>query len=156
MKATKVAAVRLAVEALAVLVAAIVIAVYYGDKIEAINWRLVSFICIVAVSALGIYRWQIREDNDFDMLDVIATDKKLDNDKFYKAIFGGLAAWVIVQQALAGKDVSTLLLGVLGFYVAKAALDGFSGAMGRRPPPVDQSQNVNVLAGAKVEQKAAE
>lgn len=150
-------AVRYTVEALGVLLLAIYVVMRYETQILAINWRLVSLVCVVAAAIFAIYRWQMRGDNQFDMLDVLATGpeggKKLDNDKLYKAIFAGITIWVIIQQALAGEEVTALVLGALGFFVAKAALDGFSAAMGKRGPPIEGG-DVNILQGAKVEPAA--
>lgn len=151
-KASKATAVRLVLEAVGVLLLAILIVVKFEDRISAVNWRLVSLVCIAAAALFGLYRWQMRDDNDYDVIDMLMKDGKADLSALLIVVFAVLSVWVVVQQALAKALSTELLLGILGIFVGGKAVDGFSDAMRKRPPPpppVDQS--VNLLAGATVQ-----
>jgi TctA family transporter len=152
MNPAKATAVRLIVEAVAVLVVVVVVVAKYEAEISAINWRLVSLVCVVAVALFGVYRWQIREDNTYDVLQMLTKDGRADLSAHLIVVFAGLSVWVVVQQALAKQPVTDLLLGILGIFVGGKALGGFSDAMQNRPPAIDQSRDVNILPGATVQQ----
>lgn len=148
-------AVRLTVEAVGVLLFAIVVVMYYEERIMAVNWRLVFLVCGFAAGIFAFYRWQSRTDNTYDALDMFMKDGRADIQAHLIVVFAGLAIWVIVQQALAKAPVTELVLGVLGIFVGGKALGGFSEAMKSRPPAVDQSRDINILPNAKVQQTAA-
>lgn len=152
MKPSKFAAIKLTVEAVGVLVLAIIGVIMFESEIMAVNWRLVSLICIVAAALFGVYRWQMHSDNEYDVMDMLTNkDGRADLPAHLIVVFAGLSIWVVVQQALAKQPVTELLLGILAIFVGGKALGGFSDAMQKRAPPVDQSQNVNVLPGATVQ-----
>lgn len=146
----KIVAVRLTIEAALAFAVIVFAAIYFEAELQRINWRLVALLSGFAAVGVAIYRWQIREDNTYDVIDMVMTAGKADLDKHLTIFSFALAVWLVVQQALAKQPVTELMLGVLGFFVLKRASAGFSDAMQRRPPPVDQSQNVNVLPGAQV------
>ncbi len=144
------AGVRLVVEAVAVLAVAIFAVAKFEAEIEAVNWRLMSLVCVVAAAVFGIYRWQTREDNQYDVLQMLtARDGRADLSAHLIVVFAGLSVWVVVQQALSKQPVTELLLGILGIFVGGKALGGFSDAMKNRPPQ-QASGDVNVLSGATV------
>lgn len=149
MTSAKVVAVRLTVEAVGVLLLAVLLVVKFEDQIAAVNWRLVSLVCVAAAAVYGIYRWQMRASIDYDVIQMLTKDGRADLSAHLIVVFAGLSIWVVVQQALAKQPVTELLLGILAIFVGGKALGGFSDAMKNRPPPVDQS--VNVLPGATVQ-----
>ncbi len=148
--ARQLAGVRLVVEAVAVLALAIVAVAKFESEIESVNWRLVSLVCVVAAAVFGIYRWQTREDNDYDVLQMLTgRDGRADLSAHLIVVFAGLSVWVVVQQALAKQPVTELLLGILGIFVGGKALGGFSDAMKNRPP-AQPGADINVMPGATV------
>ncbi len=105
---------------------------------------------MVAAAAFGIYRWQTREDNDYDVLQMLTgRDGRADLSAHLIVVFAGLSVWVVVQQALSKQPVTELLLGILGIFVGGKALGGFSDAMKNRPPQAPAS-DINVMPGATV------
>ncbi len=155
MTKTRLTAIRMTIEAIGVVLVAIFIVMNYEAQIEAVNWRMVSFICVGALAIFGMYRWQMRADNTYDVMDMLMKDGRADLYAHITVASFGLAVWLVVQQALAKQPITELMLGVLGIFVAGKAAGGFSDAMKQRGPPIDQSRDVNILAGAKV-QPAAE
>lgn len=151
MKPSKLAAVKLTVEAFGVLVLAVIAVAMFEKEIAAVNWRLVSLVCIAAAALFGIYRWQMREDNTYDVMEMLMKDGRADLSAHLIVVFAGLSVWVVVQQALAKQLSTELLLGILGIFVGGKVLGGFSDAMQKRGPPVDQSRDINVLPGAIVQ-----
>ena len=147
------AAARLAVLAVAVFSAAIVAAIHYEAQFARINWRLVALICGAAGAVGCIYWWQSRPNNTYDVVDLVSTRGHADLGKHLTLASFGLAAWVLVQQALTGKPVETLALGILAIFVAKETANGFSSAMRDRPATQQVDQSVNVLEGANVAPK---
>lgn len=150
-KASKATAIRLTVEAVGVVLLAVLIVAKFEDRIAAVNWRLVSLVCVAAAALFGIYRWQMREDNKYDVMEMLMKDGRADLSAHLIVVFAGLSIWVVVQQALAKQPVTELLLGILAIFVGGKVVSGFSEAMQKRPPPVDQSRDINVLPGAIVQ-----
>jgi hypothetical protein len=144
-------AIRLTVEAVGVLLIAIFLVSRYEERINAVNWRLVSIVFVAAIALFAFYRWQMRRDNTYDALDMFMLNGHADLDAHLKVLSFALAVWVIVQQALAKAEVTALVLGVLGFFVAGKAALGFSDAIKSRGPPVDQSRDINVLPNANIQ-----
>lgn len=147
------AAMRLAVLAVAVFIAAVVVAIHFEKQFGLINWRIVALLCGAAFFVYAVYSWQSRKDNTYDVVDMVMSNGRADLGKHLIVLSFALSVWVTVATALRGQDVTALLLGVLSVFVLKEILGGFSNAMKDRPPPVDQSQNVNVLEGAQVAPK---
>jgi hypothetical protein len=138
-------AVRLTVEAVGVMLLAVLLVAKYESTITAINWRLVSLVCVGAACAFALYRWQSREDNAYDLLDLVMRNGKADLYAHIQIAAFGLAAWVIIQQALVKQPVTELVLGVLGIFVAGRAAGNVADAIGKRPAAVDNSQQqVNI------------
>lgn len=144
MKPAKLAAIKLTVEAIGVLVLAIIGVAMFEKEIAAVNWRLVSLVCVAALAIFGIYRWQMRQDNDYDVLEMLMKDGKADLYAHITVASFALAVWLVVQQALAKQQITELMLGVLGIFVAGKAAGGFSDALQKRPAPTDQSRDINI------------
>lgn len=156
MTKSKMTAIRLTVEAVAVLLVAVYFVAHYEAQITAINWRLVSIVAAGALLLFAFYRWQMREDNGYNALDMFMKDGRANLEAHLTIASFVLAVWVVVQYALAHEPVTEMMLGVLGFFVAGKAASGFSDAMKSRGAPVDQSQNINVLPNARIEQETAQ
>jgi len=113
----------------------------YEKELERINWPLVSILCGFAVAGCAVYRWQ-HNPGSYDLVDLVKNPKTglADPYRHFLFIFGGLGAWSVVQVVLA-KEWSTLtpLLGLLlGYFVAKPAVDGLAEAWCNRPAAVMQ------------------
>lgn len=153
MKNAKWTAIRLTVEALGVLLLTIYIVSQYEERILAVNWRMVSLACVGVAAIFAIYRWQMKGDNTYDVMDMLMKDGKADLYAHITVASFVLAVWLVVQQALAKAPITELMLGVLGIFVAGKAATGFSDAMKQRP--ATPSGDVNILAGANVSPEAA-
>lgn len=147
-------AIRLTVEAVGVLLIAVFLVARYEGQITAINWRLVSLVCVGAAAVFGIYRWQMREDNAYDVMDMLTKNGRADLYAHLTIASFVLAVWVVIQQALAKQPVTELLLGVLGIFVVGKAAGGFSDALQNRP--VVPSHDVNILPDAQIQAAPAE
>lgn len=104
------------------------VAVRYGTDIEKVNWRIVAFMCGGLVLVWVMYQWNAG-DTAYDVKDLLMTDGKANLEKHIIAGFALLSIWVVVQQALANKPVETLLLGVLGIFVAKGAAENVAASL---------------------------
>jgi hypothetical protein len=154
-RTSKWTAIRWTLEGLLVVVLIILAVSRYEQHLLAINWKLVSFACIAAAGAFALYRYQMQPGNKFDLFDTVRTDEgKADSDKIFKWVFAGLSFWVVVQMVLTDKDPTALLTIVLGTFVAKSAADKFTDALSKRGPPVDKSQDINILPDAKIQASA--
>lgn len=96
----------------------VVITVHYGADLKKVDWKLVALMCGGIFLMWLMYEWN-KGDSAYDIKDLLTTDGKASLDKHTTAAFALLSMWVVVQQALAGKQVETLLLGVLGIFVVK-------------------------------------
>lgn len=149
---TKWEAIRLAIYALAVLVLATLGVMRYGAMLASINWPLVAIICLIALGGYMMYRWNTRDNNAFDVLDLITTDDRADPTKLAMVFFAGVSAWVIIQKVLNDPhgDITALLTIVLGTFVAKGSVDRIADAIANRPAAPSQDTNLSVLQGAQI------
>lgn len=84
-----------------------------------------------------IYRYNKLNEryNVVDML--IGGDGRASVGNHIQLSFAALSMWVVVDRELAGKDdVSTILLGVLGVFVAKQAATQITEAMNKPTEPI--------------------
>ena len=111
------------------------------DRFEAqltkINWPLVSLMSLFVFGGFMIYRWN-DELARYNLIDLVMNPVTGKPDPYRHLLFlmSGLGAWACIQVVLAKQwDVLTPLLTLLiGAFVAKPTLDGFSDAIARRPP----------------------
>lgn len=107
----------------------------YGADLTRTNWALVSLLCALVFVATVIYRWNEIAPG-YEVMDLLMNPQtgKADPYRHLMFFFAGLTAWAIVQVVLAKEwtTLTPLLLGALGFFVAKPTLDGFANALGRR------------------------
>lgn len=133
----------------ATLVLIIYIAGHYEKELERINWALVSLLSLLVFGAIAVYRWNDQlADYNVIQLFLNPVTKQPDPYRHLMWAFAGLTFWAIVQVVLEKQwaILTTLLLGALGFFVAKPAIDGLSDAIGRRPVSQDQPANLNINA----------
>lgn len=77
-------------------------------------------------------RWHADKRNPYDLRDMLMdqTTRKAALDKHILLWFAGLSGWVVVTWTLEGKNVETLLLGVLAVFIvnraANKALDTYT------------------------------
>jgi len=138
-------AIRVATLAVAVFVLSLVVVVQYADQLDRVNWPLVCLLAMLILGGYSVYRWNATS-NRYNVLDLLVDhDSGRANIWKHFALAGfALSVWVIVQAVLAKQPVGEMLLGVLGIFVGKVALDGFSRAMERRPA-APESPNIGVL-----------
>jgi hypothetical protein len=101
---------------------------------------------LLCFGAYMLYRWNSGDGNNYNVMDVVTTEGKADLYKHLIVFFGGLSAWVIIKTTLAKQPVETMLLGVLGIFVGKVAIDGIAKAWQGKGSPatqVDVHTNVN-------------
>lgn len=95
----------------------------------------------VSVALILLYRMHRDRANKFDALDLIMdqTNGRASADKLILLGFAILSGWVIVGYTNRGKDVETLLLGVLAVFILKRtadkAMDAYTNV--RTPPPAE-------------------
>lgn len=98
------------------------------------NITLTNAVLIISalLMLLLLARWHADKKNPYDVRDLLLdhTTRKAGLDKHILLWFAGLSGWVVVTWTLEGKNVETLLLGVLGVFIvqraASKAIDSFS------------------------------
>ena len=105
-----------------------------GFLIGSLSWSQALLIGLAVYSAVLLVRLH-RADNSFDLRDLLLDHRtgRASVDNFVLLLMAAMSAWVVVDRSNQGKDVETLLLGVLGIFVvareAKRAINS------RTPPP---------------------
>jgi hypothetical protein len=96
-----------------------------------VPWLNILLAVFVAYVIFLLYRFHTDEDSDFDASDLLVDGNtgKASLDKFVVLGFALLSGWVVVHHELNGKDVETLLLGILGIFIlqrsASKAIDAY-------------------------------
>lgn len=94
---------------------------------------------------LVLARWHADKHNPYDVRDLLMDQKtrKAALDKHILIWFAGLSGWVVVTWTLEGKNVETLLLGVLAVFIvnraANKALDTYAST---RPEGGEEPRNL--------------
>lgn len=112
----------------------------------AINWTWTDIALVLggAWAAVVLIRWHLDRSNRYDLRDLLldTVTNKASLDKHIIVAFAALSGWVVVVRQLAGKEVETLLLGVLGVFVvqraAGAAINAYSTRDEQRARPEDK------------------
>lgn len=97
-----------------------------------LNWTDAVLVMAGMLFLLMLARWHADKKNPYDVRDLLLdhTTGKAGLDKHILLWFAGLSGWVVVTWTLDGKNVETLLLGVLGIFIvqrtASKAIDSFS------------------------------
>lgn len=131
----------------------LVLIVFVVDRFEAqlvkINWPLVSLISIFVFGGMLVYRWNDQLAR-YNVIELVMNPKTGKPDPYRHLLFlmSGLGAWACIQVVLNKQwDVVTPLLTLLiGAFVAKPALDGFSDAIASRPAAPEPSGNTQINA----------
>jgi hypothetical protein len=104
-----------------------------------ISWTNLALVVWSAIVLMTLWRWQRDKANAYDLRDLLLdhATNRASVDKHVVLGFAALSGWVVVSRQLAGKEVETLLLGILGIFIlqraASKAIDSFSPKSG----PVD-------------------
>ena len=108
-----------------------------GFLIGSMTWTHALLIAFAGYAAFVLHALH-RADNSFDLRDLLLDHRtgRASVDNFVLLLMAAMSAWVVVDRSNQGKDVETLLLGVLGiFVVAREAKRAISSRT--PPPPVD-------------------
>ena len=102
-------------------------------------WSLVSWtnliLLVVAVYFIfSLWRWTQDKRNVYDVRDLLIdhNTNRASIDKHVVAGFSILSGWVVVTWTLEGKNVETMLLGVLGIFIIHRATNKVTDAMTTR------------------------
>ena len=92
------------------------------------TWTNIALVLCGAWALVVLTRWHLDTKNQFDLRDLLAdhNSNRASLDKLILAAFAALSIWVVVSWTIDGKNVETLLLGTLGIFVAKRAVDNFN------------------------------
>ncbi len=97
------------------------------------RWANAALVVGGALLLLMLLRWHLDSRNRYDVRDLLLDhgSGRASIDKHILLAMAVLSIWVVVVRTLAGKDVETLLLGVMGILIvqrsATAAIDKFGG-----------------------------
>ena len=107
-----------------------------GFLIGQMTWTHALLIAFAGYAAFVLHALH-RADNAFDLRDLLLDHRtgRASVDNFVLLIMAAMSAWVVVDRSNQGKDVETLLLGVLGIFVVAREAKRFTAS--RAPPPVD-------------------
>lgn len=103
-------------------------------------WMDIVLAVAVSVALIMLYRMHRDRSSKFDALDLIMdhNNNRASLDKLILLGFALLSSWVIVVLLDKGKDVETILLGVLSVFILKRtadkAMDAYTNV---RTPPAD-------------------
>jgi hypothetical protein len=99
------------------------------------TWTNIVLVISALLVILLLARWHADKRNPYDVRDLLMdhTTGKAGIDKHILLWFAGLSGWVVVSRQLAGKDVETLLLGVLGIFILQRAASKAMDTFGPRP-----------------------
>ena len=92
---------------------------YGGAIFNAVPWFTLFMVVFVLVMVIGLLRFHRRDDNRYDLWDMVMSGGKADLNKHVVAAFAVVTLWVIVYMVQKDKPVETLLLGALGIFVAQ-------------------------------------
>ena len=110
---------------------------------NSISWTNLALVVVAAFILLTLWRWQSDSKNFYDVRDLLVDHKtnRASVDKHIVAGFAVLSGWVVVTWTLEGKNVETLLLGVLGIFIiqraASKATDAFVNRKDVVQPPTE-------------------
>jgi len=77
-----------------------------------------------AVVALAVFlRWHLNPRNQFDLMDLICTDKRLNDKKFMRTGSWAVMTWGFYAMVEQGKDIVTYATLYGALWVGNAALD---------------------------------
>ena len=107
-----------------------------GFLIGSMTWTHALLIAFALYAAFVLHALH-RDDNNFDLRDLLLDHRtgRASVDNFVLLLMAAMSAWVVVDRSNQGKDVETLLLGVLGIFVVAREAKRFTAS--RTPPPVD-------------------
>ena len=107
-----------------------------GFLIGKMTWTHALLIAFAGYAAFVLHALH-RADNAFDLRDLLLDHRtgRASVDNFVLLLMAAMSAWVVVDRSNQGKDVETLLLGVLGIFVVAREAKRFTAS--RTPPPVD-------------------
>ena len=107
-----------------------------GFLIGSMTWTHALLIVFALYAAFVLHALH-RADNAFDLRDLLLDHRtgRASVDNFVLLLMAAMSAWVVVDRSNQGKDVETLLLGVLGIFVVAREAKRFTAS--RTPPPVD-------------------
>jgi len=113
-----------------------------------ISYTNAALVVGFAVLLFVLWRWNHDTRNPYSVRDLLIDPGtgKASLDKHIVLGFAMLSGWVVVSRQLAGKEVETLLLGVLGIFIlqraASKAMDTFAPRDISRDEPTGGKANV--------------
>ena len=105
-----------------------------GFLIGSMTWTHALLIGLAIYSVVILHALH-RADNSFDLRDLLLDHRtgRASVDNFVLLLMAAMSAWVVVDRSNQGRDVETLLLGVLGIFVVAREAKRFTAS--RTPPP---------------------
>lgn len=100
-----------------------------------INWKLVTLMAGLAYFLFVIIRWHLSKAyRNFSLIDAVVdhSTNKVSLDGLVVACFALVSIWVVVVYVLNEKEVSELLLGILGIFIAGNAAKKITEAVRRK------------------------
>lgn len=110
-----------------------------------LSWTNGILIIAGLLFVLLLARWHADKRNPYDLRDMLVdqTTRKAALDKHILLWFAGLSGWVVITWTLEGKNVETLLLGVLAvFIVNRAANKAVDAYVATRPEGGDPPREI--------------
>ena len=86
--------------------------------------------------AWGMYRFNRNQKNDYNIVDILmGPNKRASLTNHILLAMALMSIWVVVDRSNDGKDVDTLLLGVLGIFVVGKTATAVTDILNRPDPP---------------------
>jgi len=100
---------------------------------------MLAFVCFV------MWRFQLDKANPYDFKDILLDPltHKASLDKHVLSLMAMLAAWAVIGMVMAGKDIETLLLGVLGIFVLQRGVRETVTTLKGTDPPWDATKDLD-------------
>jgi hypothetical protein len=99
-----------------------------------IGWTNLILVVAAGFALLTLWRWTSDKRNVYDVRDLLLDHKtnRASLDKHVVAWFSGLSGWVIVTWTLEGKNVETMLLGILAIFIVQRTANKVTDVMAAR------------------------
>jgi hypothetical protein len=113
---------------------------------DSISWTNLALLIVAAYIMVTLWQWNHDKRNVYDVRDLLLdhATNRASVDKHIVAGFAVLSGWVVVTWTLEGKNVETLLLGVLGIFIVQRAASKVTDAfIAKRDDPVRPTVEVD-------------
>lgn len=105
------------------------------EVLALVPWFTVAIISATLIALAALVRYQQDKDNDYNVWDMLTKDGRADLYKHVLVVCLVISLWVVVRMVQEGKNVETILLGILGIFVGARAINSVADTLSAKEPP---------------------